>query len=151
MKYIQSNLSKHIDFEHVFDCKSARQIITVNTVKAISTHLTPVFRFYTPWKRQEPLFFSIFRGCRNCTFAVNSLTSVSSFVPRLPVKYLNDKEVWVQIFLHQFKIPQKMLYTQLTFTLQSQQQKYKKVWNMFKVNYKETRPMSMTSFWCLHS
>ena len=26
--------------------------------------------------------------------------------------------------------------------------KVKKLWNMFKVNNKDTRTMSMTSFWC---
>ena len=52
--------------------------------------------------------------------------------------------------MHLGCFPIEICSKQIQWGLQSQQQKQmKKLWNMFKINNKDTRTVSTTSFWCI--
>ena len=55
-----------------------------------------------------------------------------------------QKTDWFHRFIGDYK------YLSSYFLVQSLQLKHQNVWNMFKVNNKDTRATSMTSFWCLY-
>ena len=82
----------------------------------------PIFPFYTPWKHMKTFwFFCVFRGYKKGTLPRNGLIRVTS-------EYLLRRHLIVQ----------------------RQHSKHQKnMWNLFRVNNKDTRMKSVRSFRCV--
>ena len=125
-------------------------------------NLRELSNFYFFWNQRKNRGFCWFQGNTSCWLSqiyLNCQQNLKAIPNAMTVLKQNDKMAliisWENYFLlskYRFKVSYKETRTlRLNLHVHDQQWKHQNnVWNLFKVNIKDTRMTSMRSFWCLY-